>query len=231
MQEEALADLRLGTQLLLRAYEYACDVQCDRWQFAVELSHLQRSGLSVCDCRWLISRRYVEHAAETSTQQGPQRLFESRLNTRFDAASCFVLTDLGYKFISNLLQSHPDPAPQPTYFAVEAATPAWDPATRMLKVGHQVVKHFRVPAPIQEIILNSFHEEAWPQRVDDPLPPSAEINPKRRVQTAIMSLNRNQQNRLIQFRGDGRGQGIVWELVNTTDQQQGVAPDEVPSYN
>lgn len=50
-------------------------------------------------------------------------------------------------------------------------------------------------------------------RIDDPLPPVFDIEPKRRLHDTIKSLNRHQKNRLIRFKGDGTGQGIRWELV------------------
>jgi hypothetical protein len=85
----------------------------------------------------------------------------------------------------------------------------------MLLLGSHVVKHFRVPAPTQELILNAFAEENWAKRVDDPLPPEPDTDAKRRVQSVIMCLNRNQRQRLIRFRGDGTGTGILWELVQS----------------
>jgi len=62
------------------------------------------------------------------------------------------------------------------------------------------------------MILTTFEEEKWPPKVDDPLPPHAEIDAKQRLHDTIKSLNRGQKRKLIRFRGDGTGQGIRWEL-------------------
>ena len=64
----------------------------------------------------------------------------------------------------------------------------------------------------QERILAAFEEEGWPVHIDDPLPPHPEQDSKRRLHDTINSLNRNQKKRLIQFLGNGNGQGIRWEL-------------------
>ena len=93
--------------------------------------------------------------------------------------------------------------------------PVWDPARRILRVGNVVVKHFRVPAPSQEVIISAFADEGWAPRVDDPLPPEVDSEPIRRLQSAIMCLNRNQLRRLLRFRGDGTGTGVIWELVRS----------------
>ena len=76
------------------------------------------------------------------------------------------------------------------------------------------MKWFRVPSPSQEAVLAAFEEEGWPAAIDDPLIPQPAQDSKRRLRATLQSLNRNQQNRLIQFRGDGSGERILWELTN-----------------
>jgi hypothetical protein len=70
---------------------------------------------------------------------------------------------------------------------------------------------------MQEAILIAFEEERWPPRIDDPLPGSPDLLPKRRLHDTIKSLNRNQKNRLVRFMGDGTGEGVRWELVSERD--------------
>ena len=65
----------------------------------------------------------------------------------------------------------------------------------------------------QEAILAAFQEDGWPARIDDPLPPVAETDPKRRLSDTIKCLNRKQQNALVRFSGDGTGEGVLWDLV------------------
>jgi hypothetical protein len=94
------------------------------------------------------------------------------------------------------------------------AKPHWDPEIRVLRVGREIVKQYRVPSPAQEAILAAFQEEGWPPHLDDPLPPLPDGSPADRLRSTIRNLNSNQKKRLIRFRGDGTGQGILWELID-----------------
>jgi hypothetical protein len=91
--------------------------------------------------------------------------------------------------------------------------PTWDPHRQQLRLGDKIVKEFKLPAPNQELILMAFEEEGWPVRIDDPLPPHSDQDPKQRLHSTLNALNRHQKNRLLRFCGDGRGQGIRWEVL------------------
>ena len=60
-------------------------------------------------------------------------------------------------------------------------------------------------------MLAAFQEEGWPSAVYDPLPGSAKLDAKQPLHDTIKFLNRNQENHLIVFRGDGKGESILWE--------------------
>jgi hypothetical protein len=92
--------------------------------------------------------------------------------------------------------------------------PTWDPDRQQLRWGSLVVKQFKLPSPNQELILRVFEEENWPARIDDPLPPRPDIEPKRRLNCAITNLNRNQKSYRIRFMGDGSGQGVCWKPMS-----------------
>jgi len=92
--------------------------------------------------------------------------------------------------------------------------PQWDQQCRVLRVGQCVVKQFRRPSPNQERVFAAFQEEDWPHRIDDPLPPQGEQEPKCRLHDTIKWLNRHQEHRLIRFLGDGTGEGVCWEFVS-----------------
>ena len=92
--------------------------------------------------------------------------------------------------------------------------PTWDPDRQQLRVGRTVVKEFKVPAANQQAVLAAFQEEKWAPRIDDPLPPSPNQDPKRRLHSTINCLNRNQKRPLIRFLGDGSGEGVRWEFVH-----------------
>src|SRR5215510_11898483 len=64
-------------QILLQAYEYAADCGVDKWQFAVAFSELKANGLTKLDLRWLLYRRLIEHARETTIPGDPVRSFRA----------------------------------------------------------------------------------------------------------------------------------------------------------
>ncbi|MCG8450929.1 MAG: hypothetical protein MI725_15285 [Pirellulales bacterium] len=93
----------------------------------------------------------------------------------------------------------------------QLSLPVWDSERKELRVDGQLVKRFRTPAPNQETVISAFEEESWPARIDDPLPPAAEQNCRRRLIDTIKCLNRSQVHSLLRFRGDGTGRGILWD--------------------
>jgi hypothetical protein len=110
-----------------------------------------------------------------------------------------------------------NPASEGPNFEPERSEVVWDAKRRELRVGTQLIKRFRVPAPNQELILSAFEEEGWPSRIDDPLSQAPGIYPKQRLHAAINSLNRNQKIALLRFRGDGNGSGICWEFKSRVE--------------
>ncbi len=125
-----------------------------------------------------------------------------------------MLTDSGASHVSRWLNA---PADDPDDSPNGLPTPSWDCELQELRVGITIIKQFKVPARNQETILSAFQEEGWPVFIDDPLPQHSEIDPKRRLHDTINSLNRNQKNDLIRFRGNGSGEGIRWELMRPSD--------------
>jgi hypothetical protein len=91
-----------------------------------------------------------------------------------------------------------------------AATPRWDADCRTLFVNRLVVKKFRQRAENQVLILTTFEELGWPQRIDDPLPGKRGMEPKRRLRDVIQSLKRRQKHPLVTFEADGTGTGVLW---------------------
>ncbi len=91
----------------------------------------------------------------------------------------------------------------------DPSRPHWDAARRRLTYEGLLVKQFRGRPGTQEIILAVFEEEGWPARIDDPLPPKDDMDPKTRVRNTLVRLNRAQRNALLRFEADGVG-GILW---------------------
>ena len=212
-----------GLELLSVAYWYASELNCDLWDFAVEIGDLERAGLSKPDLRWLICRNYIENGMETSELGEARRCFANRGGLQFSDRTCFVLTPSGIAF-ARAMDNQGIATPVDTYRGKtdsalaltgpspgQALTPVWDPDARQLRMGKVVVKEFRCPAENQVRIMATFQELSWPKRIDDPLPPDGDIDPKKRLHDAINSFNRSRISPLIRLKGDGTGEGIIWE--------------------
>lgn len=210
-----------GLALLLEGHQMARQMERDPWDLAVELFELQRGGLSRNALRWLVCEQYVHHGTELDAPSDGGRtfMFDPSETLRFTEDSCFILTAEGVSFVSRLMEGEPSrEKPKPLVEVADErltvlTTPKWDCLRQELRLGDVVVKRFKVRAPNQERVLSAFEEEGWPPCIDDPLPRSAQLDPKRRLHETINSLNRSQKHRLIRFMGNGKGEGVAWELA------------------
>lgn len=226
--QESIAELTfVGLGVLLRAYCYAVDTGSDIWDFAVEIAHLHSLGLTDSDLRWLARKGYVEHAREVTVQGHDGREFQTTGDLTFKKRTCFVLTADGVSKARDVNENEAtltDDVNGPgegNGQAVQSPLPHWGAETRELRMNGQVVKRFKWHAVNQEAVLAVFEEEGWPVRIDDPLPPQPEQDPKRRLSDTIKCLNRKQKNELIHFHGDGTGEGVTWEFVGHDGSDEG----------
>jgi hypothetical protein len=219
--------------MLHEALTYSQDVEVSKWDFALEIKSLRSERVTDSDLRWLSCKGYVEHADETTLPTQDRRSFRPSGNFTLSENSCFVLTEDGLRIAQQILNGSPTsfphvadrdaaesngkPARGGTTGEPASGEVVWDVKRRELRVGTQLIKRFRVPAPNQESILSAFQEEGWPPRIDDPLSQAPGIYPKQRLHAAINSLNRNQKITLLRFRGDGNGSGICWEFKSQVE--------------
>ena len=218
-ETEILQRINPALTVLLEAHRYAQASDRDLWDFAVEIDRLRDAGASDSDLRYLVCEGLAEHATEVTRPVWRKRVFRKLHNLAITTKTCFVLTTRGESFAQQarvseaaLSQSNDERDNGEHRDSDRTAVPRWDWVRRQLRVGDLIVKQFRMPAPNQETILAAFEEEGWPIRIDDPLPPLPDLDPKRRLHDAINKLNRNQKQRVLKFRGDGTGRGIYWEL-------------------
>ncbi|MGF1583445.1 MAG: hypothetical protein ACFCD0_29345 [Gemmataceae bacterium] len=228
--------IRLALTLLHRAYRYAVEIEADVWDFAVEIHELRRAGLTNSEFRWLLACHYVNHAEEITEAGDEQRAFRPLGKHAFPDRTCFVLTEAGAAASGFTFELSPHPPlhegngkPASDTFPEDLPSngrldppstnrqPHWDAERKELRVGTKVVKVLKWPAPNQETVLAVFEEEGWPARIDDPLPGVAEQDPKRRLHDTIKCLNRSHKAKVIHFRGDGTGEGVIWTYVNEAD--------------
>lgn len=228
----AMESLRNGLRILLRAHEYALDLGCDAWDYAVEIRTLRDAGFSCVDFRWLVTKGYVLVGQEVGLTGEEGRTFRACPALALTEHNCYILTDLGVKAARQIQLCDPSwstqrafaeehfeddlrplASPRNSCRPAPALIPHWDSARHELWLGDQMVKCFKLPSPNQEAILTAFEEESWSVRIDDPLPPVPDLDPKRRLQDTIKSLNRCQRSPALRFSGDGTGEGILWEIL------------------
>jgi hypothetical protein len=208
-------------QILLEAHQYAHDLKCDVWQFAVEIDTLSALGLTNNDLRWLLHQNYVDQAREVTEDGNHLRQFGPNGGRKIDAFSRFILTPAGVLLSQSASDCELTSCVDGPSLSVGPKCllhlPTWDKDRRILRFGPELVKQFKTPAPNQEVVLAAFEEEGWPVRIDDPLPMHPAIDPKRRLHDTINSLNRNQLVRRLRFIGNGCGEAIRWEPAAGTD--------------
>lgn len=223
-----------GLRHLLQSQLYAEDVGADCWEFALDLAELKAVGLTSSDLRWLVLKGYAQHARELTLPGDAQRSFRPSKSLTLSKRTCFVITEAGIEAARQWIaagesirrQAVPAASKVPVVAHVPETprsrmAPHWDSDLQELRVNGLIVKRFKVPAPNQEMILAAFEEEHWPARIDDPLPPHPDQDPKRRLHDTIVSLNRNHKSRMIRFMGDGSGQGVRWSVAGDEDDGTG----------
>jgi hypothetical protein len=215
---------------LLQADLYAQDTKRTPSQFAIGVDALVAAGLILNDLRWLIVKGFAEHLIEV----GPADLLGNRkfrrANTRpFAKQSRIVMTVSGIAFARKVYCSASKQAADAGAFGTKpdaSSLPVWNHVSRKLTLGSTVVKVFNVPATNQERILTAFEEQHWPVCIDDPLPPTDDVDSKRRLRDATARLNRGHERRLIRFSSNGNGRGIRWSREGARHRTNAGAPSD-----
>lgn len=230
--EASLADpgIRQALQVLFRAAQLAEDCHSARQEFPLDWRELQQAGISTAVLKWLTAKRLIVHSILPAAALDAQELREAARTTLPSERSWFCLSDAGRRIAAELGSELPRQVGDASWTsgsewtwpggeqaahhvaAGEPSHPAWDGERHELRCGGVLIKRFKWRASNQERILAAFEEEGWPPRIDDPLPPRAEIDSKRRLGDTIKCLNRNHLVPVLRFIGDGSGQGVIWEL-------------------
>jgi hypothetical protein len=219
------AEIEATLKLLHEAELYARDANQDAWQFAVEIEQLRRTGITESALRWLVCKGFVRHADEVTRLGDAHRKFRAIGTFCLTKSVCFIINkagtattasnttwcDSGVANVSCNPSRIIDGNGNGHTRNHREVLPLWDAIRHELRLGETLVKRFKHPSRNQQAILATFQEEGWPYKVDDPLSPTEDGDPKRRLNDTIKGLNHHQANALIKFRGDGTGEAVVWE--------------------
>jgi hypothetical protein len=210
LSKRRLACIKSLVCLLHEAYIDAQVMKADPWEYANTLYDLTHAGTAVSDIRWLVANHVVDHALEKLSAVQKSRSFRPVTRLSIQENSCFVLTEYGLSLIAKLTHHGEQTGPESMKVS-GSAKPHWDAELRELTWDGLLVKRFRTPSICQELILTVFQEEAWPQRIDDPLQPVRGQDPRVRLHDIIRRLNGRQHAGRLRFTRDGTGKGICWE--------------------
>jgi hypothetical protein len=207
---------------LLSASNAAVDCQQCPNVFAVTFEELNQLGIANHLLRWLVHHSLIgRRITRGQTSQMPKQGVDHVGN--YGPGDRFVITVNG-KRLWQLIQESPGQHGS-SICAVQQSDPAatrpiYDGEKHSLSLNGFEIKKFRWAASNQERILSAFQEEGWPRRIDDPLAQDSKVDPKSRLHDTIKCLNRSQIHQLIKFRGDGTGQGVLWEIQNPDEDRK-----------
>ena len=175
---------RQALRLLLEVSEFARATSESQWTFAIGIGEFRRGGVAQRHLRWLIAKGYIEHAHEKAVLGGEFQTCPNRGRQRFAEDSCFVITPTGSRFAKEIAVSGSAQLGASVIHALDDSL-IWDADRRELWHWGLVVKTYRRPAPLQEIILSCFQEDGWPAHIDDPLSGAGSADPQQRIRSII----------------------------------------------
>ncbi|MEX2113122.1 MAG: hypothetical protein WD845_08045 [Pirellulales bacterium] len=181
-------------------------------------------GIEYNDLRWLIRRGLVGHAVATPSANGTLA-FRRQASLTFTSNSRIALSSAGVKVARELIETGALRASQVLELAgvddgrsapgppASERSPNWNPHRGELKLGNLVVKRLTLVTADEEVVLATFEELAWPERIDVPLHAGSHEAARLRLQKSVQALNR-QPRELIRFQQDECTGGVRWELTH-----------------
>jgi len=204
---------------LNEAMEYSIDLTTSPWEFALQFCNARELEVNQNDLRWMVFKGWIKHQSKNA------EFLEQNSRPDVQQGSRFIISNEGVAVFNSLIACEPENLISKNAVHSKSrgnsgnrSKPDWNAERKELSFYGKVVKRFRWPAPNQETVLSVFSEEDWPARIEDPLPQGNGLDPKRRLGDTIKCLNRNQFESLIRFRGDGTGEGVLWDIATSEPQ-------------
>jgi hypothetical protein len=213
----------------------------DPWHLAASLSEHAELGLTVDDCKELVSRGLIDarnapdpqmrsHVASGQGESKPGRRASSRRPARQPSRTIglgtrFILTDAGLAFLMKcsiparigsvateyVLRTTGSSIPTPSV-ASSRLRPHYDIDLRELSVSREVILRLPVQARNLAAVLTALELSGWKSRVGKPLNGRPDGDDPCHLAGAAYSLNLRQT--LIEFHADDGA--ILWEWRSST---------------
>jgi hypothetical protein len=186
-------------QVLLNVHRRAQTTGRDPWDIALGLPELEAAGLTYDDLCELIARRLLAHKVEKIGRGGRRTLVRPR-GSELSPRSHFLLTAAGVRWAEYLVASDPASNPTTPSEGESRTRPEWDAGRRLLSYTGRLVLKLSPQASIRKLILDSFQEDNWKPRIDNPITArSAGDDAGKRLRDALGGLNHSQLWRVLWF--------------------------------
>jgi hypothetical protein len=202
--DQLSAEEQEGLRLAFRAYLEAKEADQSPWKHAISVRQLQGLPLPQEKLLCLVDSGCLKQSVDPNVPCLSQRFLTP---SETPPNACYVLSRAAFEG----LRATGPPKARPRQNKSRRLVPDWDPQRRELRYLGYIVKRFHNPAEDQETILAAFQAQGWPDHIEDPRPNVS--NPKENLHNTIKNMNRHRTHKLVRYRGDGTGRGILWEPV------------------
>lgn len=142
-----------------------------------------------------LRREHERQAREHSEQQERE---DERAEEEFRRAIyCGVMPPITTEVVQDKCSDDPD-------------RPRWDGDRFTLYYGEHAVRKVRPIAVGMCQLLQTFQDDGWPPRIDNPLTPDVDLSRQ------LRDLN-SKIDGPLRFRRDGSGEGVLWEVATDGD--------------
>lgn len=205
-------------KLLKQALDDAEDAGQNIWQFAIRKANLLRSGATVNDLRWLLSRHLIDQAGELTKRGDDQRSFFKITGLHLPDDACFILSHGGKVYVERngleapvLRDKGDDVASLSRIAPCSSPTPEWRHIEGELCFRGEVVRRRgRKAARLEETLLAQFAKANWASSIANPFRGPRARRRARLIET-VRRLNESLLGCTLRFHARNNGEVALWE--------------------
>ena len=183
----------------------------DNWNGEFWNYHVEETLYRHSSGYWTIISERTHYEAPCSCDKEARRVDEKQAIVWFVRHGHSLPDDLekraGLSYFKPGLPTSTPPSADPNH---QTGKLKWNKDLCELTFHGTIIKRVRSASVAKNVVrvLDTFQEDGWPDRIDDPLDPSEN---QQRLHETIKRLNDNLE--MIRFRADGNGQGIKWASI------------------